>query len=87
MAPFVPEYRTVSHAGMSEGEYACRRPDSALYQLPFGCMFSAAIAAATFGIAEGAIENYREYMKTRVSTMGMWSARQTRIQQEALGRG
>ena len=80
---FVPEYRTVSHAGMSEGEYACRRPDSALYQLPFGCMFSAAIAAATFGIAEGAIENYREYMKTRVSTMGI-VGKTDPYQQEAL---
>ncbi len=80
---FVPEYRTVGHGALSEGAYACQRPDSPLYQLPFGCIFSAAIASATFGIAAGAIESYREYMKTRISVMGV-VGKTDPYQQEAL---
>ena len=68
---FVPEYRPVGHAALSEGEYAHRRAGSALYGLPFGCIFSAAIASATFGIARGALDAYREYVETRVSTSGV----------------
>ena len=68
---FVPEYRTVGHAAMSEGECAHRRADTPLYHLPFGCIFSAAIAAATLGMATGAIEHYREYLQARVSASGV----------------
>ena len=68
---FVPEYRTVLHRDLAEGEYACRQPDTPLYHVPFGCIFSAAIASATFGIAEGAIEQYRDYLQTRVSVAGV----------------
>lgn len=80
---FVPEYRTVSHGGLSEGEYEHRRPDTLLYHLPFGSLFCAAIAAATLGIAEGAIETYRDYMRTRISTMGV-VGKTDPFQQEAL---
>lgn len=68
---FVPEYRTVAHAALSEGEYEQRRPGVALYRLPFGCIFSAAIASATFGIARGALDVYRDYVQTRVSVGGV----------------
>ncbi len=68
---FVPEYRTIGHIPLMEGEYNDRRVDSPLYQLPFGCVFSAAIAAGTFGIATGALEQYRGYLETRVSAAGV----------------
>jgi alkylation response protein AidB-like acyl-CoA dehydrogenase len=68
---FVPDYRTVGHAALSEGAYVHRRPGSALYRLPFGCVFSAAIASATFGIARGALDAYLAYVETRVSTGGV----------------
>ena len=80
---FVPEYRTLSHVALSEGEYAHRRPQTPLFQLPFGCIFSAAIASATFGIAAGAIEKYHDYMQTRISTMGV-VGKTDPYQQEAL---
>jgi alkylation response protein AidB-like acyl-CoA dehydrogenase len=80
---FVPEYRTLSHAGLADGAYGPRRAGAALYQIPFGCMFSAAIASATFGIAEGALEAYREYLKTRVSASGV-VGKSDPFQQEAL---
>ncbi len=80
---FVPEYRTVSHGALSEGEYMHRRPDTPLYHLPFGSIFCAAIASATFGIASGAIEAYREYLRTRISAMGV-VGKTDPYQQEAL---
>ncbi len=79
---FVPEYRTVLHGSMLEGEYSCRQ-DAALYHIPFGCIFSGAIASATFGIAEGAIEQYRDYLQTRVSASGV-VGKTDPYQQEAL---
>ncbi len=80
---FVPEYRTVGHFALGDGQYGSRRADSPLYQLPFGCVFSAAIASATFGIAHGALDVYRDYMATRVSTMGV-VGKTDPFQQEAL---
>lgn len=80
---FVPEYRTISHFGLADGEYGYRRADTPLYQLAFGCVFSAAIASATFGIARGAIDAYREYMQTRVSALGV-VGKTDPFQQEAL---
>ncbi len=80
---FVPEHRTVGHVALGEGEYAGRRAGSALYQLPFGCVFSAAIASATLGIARGTIDAYRDYVLTRVSAMGVVGTTDP-FQQEAL---
>ncbi len=80
---FVPEYRTVGHVALSEGEYNNRRAESPLYNLPFGCIFSGAIAAATLGIASGALEHYREYMQARVSASGV-VGKTDPFQQEAL---
>lgn len=68
---FVPEYRTIGHYELCDGDYGHRRADTPLYQLPFGCVFSSAIASATFGIAQGAIDTYRDYLKTRVSALGV----------------
>ncbi len=80
---FVPAYRTVSHRGLADGEYAHLRPDSALYQLPFGCVFSAAVASASLGMAQGLIDGYRRYLESRVSAMGVVGARDP-FQLEAL---
>lgn len=68
---FVPEYRTVQHFALCDGGYADRRAGSPLYQLPFGCVFSAAIASATLGIAQGCLDAYRGYVRTRVSALGV----------------
>ena len=54
-----------------------------LYQLPFGCVFSAAISSATFGIARGALDAYRDYMVTRISALGV-VGKTDPFQQEAL---
>ena len=67
---FVPEYRTLLHGPLAEGEYASRQ-SSHVYQLPWGCVFSGAIASGTFGIAQGAIDQYRNYLETRVSVAGV----------------
>lgn len=80
---FVPEYRTISHFALSDGQFGCRRAESPLYQLPFGCIFSAAISSATFGIAQGAIDAYREYLETRMSALGV-VGKTDPFQQEAL---
>ena len=80
---FVPEYRTISHTGLADGEYGHRRANTPLYQLPFGCVFSSAIASATFGMARGLLDIYHQYLKSRVSTMGVVGASDP-YQQEAL---
>ncbi len=80
---FVPEYRTVGHVAMCEGEYIPRRPETPMYHLPFGCVFSAAICSATFGIARGTIEAYRSQLPSRVSVTGVTGTGDP-FQQEAL---
>lgn len=80
---FVPEYRTMGHFALGDGGYGDRRPDTVLYQLPFGCVFSAAISSATFGIARGALDAYRDYMVTRISALGV-VGKTDPFQQEAL---
>ncbi|MEM7217008.1 MAG: hypothetical protein AAF515_01495 [Pseudomonadota bacterium] len=60
-----------------------RQADDTLYQIPFGCIFSAAIASATFGIASSAIDRYREVLPTRVSAGGI-VGKSDPFQQEAL---
>ena len=68
---FIPAYRAYEAPKMVEGVYAReQRPDSPLYQMMFGIMFSAAIASGTLGTAQGAVREFREYMNGRVSVMG-----------------
>ncbi|HIE85693.1 MAG: acyl-CoA dehydrogenase [bacterium] len=81
---WVPAYRTVQHTSLADGEYGHRRAETPVFQIPWGCMFSAAIASATFGIAQGALEEYREYMQTRISAMGV-VGKTDPFQQAALG--
>lgn len=80
---FVPEYRTVELTKMNDGSYTYRQPGKPLYQLSFGCTFSAAIVSGTFGIARGALDAYRDYLKTRVSAAGVVGATDP-YQQQAL---
>lgn len=68
---FVPGYRTLRHLELAEGAYGDRRADEPLYQIPWGCIFCAAIAAAAFGIASGALTRYHAYLESRVSAMGV----------------
>lgn len=67
---FVPDYRTVGHVEICDGEYNDRQQAS-MYHLPFGFVFSAAITASTFGIAQGTLDAYREQLKTRMSASGV----------------
>lgn len=67
---FVPDYRVVDAMAMNAGAYEHRQEGKALYKLKFPLMFSAAIGAATQGIAQGALAAYRDYMITRVSADG-----------------
>lgn len=80
---FVPGYRTLRHLELAEGAYGDRRADEPLYQIPWGCIFCAAIAAAAFGIASGALTRYHAYLESRVSAMGV-VGKTDPYQQEAL---
>ena len=68
---FVPAYRTIGHRQLCDGAFGTRRAGVPLYQLPFGCVFSAAVASAAFGIAQGLVDVYRDYLTTRVSAVGV----------------
>ncbi|MGW9134901.1 acyl-CoA dehydrogenase family protein [Streptomyces sp. NPDC055681] len=68
---FVPEHRVLNQFEVFEGQAAkAGRPDDPYYHLPFGVMFSAAISAATIGMAQGALETAVEYTRTRVNHLG-----------------
>ncbi len=67
---FVPEHRVVDAMTMVEGGYEHRQQGNPLYGVKFPIIFSAAIAAGTQGIAQGALEVYHDYMTTRVSVSG-----------------
>ena len=68
---FVPDYRVVDAMQMNAGGYESRQQGKALYRLKFPVMFSAAIGAATQGIAQGALAAFHDYMTSRVSTDGV----------------
>lgn len=68
---FVPAHRVSEAQKMYDGSYAReRRPETPLFQMLFGLMFPAAIAAGTFGIARGAVRAFSETMAERVSVVG-----------------
>jgi 3-hydroxy-9,10-secoandrosta-1,3,5(10)-triene-9,17-dione monooxygenase len=68
---FVPEHRThrfvdafmLNSPGQSLNT-------GALYRLPFGCVFSSAIAAPAIGVAHGALSQFAQATRTRVSAVG-----------------
>lgn len=67
---FVPDYRVVEGMAMNAGAYESRQEGKALYKLKFPVMFSAAIGAATQGIAQGALAALKDYLGGRVSADG-----------------
>ena len=65
---FVPEYRTHSY----RDAFLLKNPgavvnDGPLYRLPFGLVFPACIASPAVGVAQGALETFREQSKTRLA--------------------
>jgi 3-hydroxy-9,10-secoandrosta-1,3,5(10)-triene-9,17-dione monooxygenase len=68
---FIPDYRVVEAATMIAGGYEHRQEGKALYRMKFPVVFSAAIAAGTQGIAQGALSVYRDYLAQRVSADGI----------------
>jgi alkylation response protein AidB-like acyl-CoA dehydrogenase len=68
---FVPAYRVAEASRMYDGSYGReRRPGSPLFQMMFGLMFPAAIAAGTFAVAQHAIRAFGEAFGSRVSVAG-----------------
>lgn len=76
---FVPDYRVMEYGPLLGGAYDDRHPNKALYSLRFTSVFGLAIVAGLLGIAEGALDVYREYLKTRVNVYGS-AARKDPIQ-------
>ena len=68
---FIPDYRVNKPTNFNDGVQAARvGRDEALYQLPFGTIFPAAINAATLGLAQGALNAFVDYTRHRVSVKG-----------------
>ena len=67
---FVPEHRTHRFIDAFRFESPGNAVHTApLYRLPFGCVFSNAIAVPAIGVALGALAHYREATRTRVSML------------------
>ena len=88
---FVPEHRTHrfvdAFALNSPGQAVNRGP---LYRLPFGCVFSSAIAVPAIGAARGALELFAGASRSRTSALGGAKAAddpfvQTRLAERGLG--
>jgi 3-hydroxy-9,10-secoandrosta-1,3,5(10)-triene-9,17-dione monooxygenase len=68
---FVPEHRT--HRFVDA--YLLKSPGQSLnpgplYRLPFGCVFSSAIAVPAIGAAQGALDTFAQATRSRVSAVG-----------------
>ena len=67
---FVPEYRTLSFIDMRDGNSPGLAHNPApLYRIPFGSMFPYAVAAPAIGVAQGALDVFREQARTRVTKL------------------
>jgi 3-hydroxy-9,10-secoandrosta-1,3,5(10)-triene-9,17-dione monooxygenase len=69
---FIPSYRTIDAADVTEGEVAAERAgrSETVYKLPFWSIFPLGITAAVVGIAEGALAAHLAYQRGRVTAMG-----------------
>jgi alkylation response protein AidB-like acyl-CoA dehydrogenase len=69
---FIPSYRTIDAADVTEGEVAAERAgrSETVYKLPFWSIFPLGITAAVVGIAEGALAAHLAYQRGRVNAMG-----------------
>lgn len=64
---FVPDYRVHDHDDIVDGVYARKnQPGNPAYGLSWGMLFGGAIAAATLGIASGAVNQAVEYTRDRI---------------------
>jgi alkylation response protein AidB-like acyl-CoA dehydrogenase len=69
---FIPSYRAIDAADVTEGEVAAERAgrSETVYKLPFWSIFPLGITAAVVGIAEGALAAHLDYQRGRVNAMG-----------------
>lgn len=68
---FIPDHRVNKPSNFHDGFQARQvGRDTALYRLPFGTIFPAAINAATLGMAEGALGAFVEFTRARVTGRG-----------------
>ncbi|HUN33495.1 MAG TPA: hydroxylase [Trebonia sp.] len=69
---FIPSYRAIDAADVTEGEVAAERAgrSEAVYKLPFWSIFPLGITAAVVGIAEGALAAHLDWQRGRVNAMG-----------------
>jgi alkylation response protein AidB-like acyl-CoA dehydrogenase len=69
---FIPEYRTIDAADVTEGERAAERAGrtETVYKLPFWTMFPLGITSAVIGMAEGALAAHLDYQRDRVTAAG-----------------
>lgn len=68
---FVPDYRVIDNQDLESGllteQHAAGKP---VFYLPFGTVFSYAIASATLGICSGALNEFVEYTREKVGGFG-----------------
>lgn len=82
---FIPDYRAIDAIKLNTWQYADEfKPESALYHMPFGVMFSGTINCGTLAIAKGVIDRFSEYLATRKTAFGA-SASDSPFQLRALG--
>ncbi|WP_192810119.1 acyl-CoA dehydrogenase family protein [Actinomadura rudentiformis] len=69
---FIPDYRTIKVADVTEGELSADRAgrSETVYKLPFWAMFPLGITSAVIGIAEGALNAHLDYQRDRVTSAG-----------------
>ena len=79
---FVPDHRVHmimdGHNTVSPGNIINTAP---IYKLPFGQVFTYSVTVAALGAYKGALEAFKEYGKTRVSSYGIESKTDPRVQQ------
>ena len=64
---FVPEYRTHRSAdGFSSDNPGCKENTNAIFRLPFGQIFTRAVACSSIGALQGVVDSYVEVNRNRV---------------------
>ncbi|WP_027873580.1 acyl-CoA dehydrogenase family protein [Spongiibacter marinus] len=64
---FVPEYRTHRSAdGFSGDNPGCKENANAIFRLPFGQIFTRAVACSSIGALQGVVDSYVEVNRNRV---------------------
>lgn len=73
---FIPDHRVIDPRDLETGKAARQagRGGVALYRMPFHTMFGTIIAAGTLALADGALDAFVEYTRTRVTAKGVHTA-------------